>query len=76
MGAGVAMRARVLNSLVSAIIAIAAINSKAGFASASTLASAKIEPHGATQEIHFRFDGPAPRFKLTAHGTGLQIDLG
>jgi N-acetylmuramoyl-L-alanine amidase len=42
----------------------------------SVLTSARIERRGPTLEIHFGFNGPPPRFDLSAHGSELWISLG
>ena len=42
---------------------------------ASTLTSARIEHRGPTLELHFGFNGPAPRLDLITHGSELWIEL-
>lgn len=76
------MRARLGIAVAGAAIALAAIPllAHAPQASASTttstLNSARIEHRGTTQEIHFGFDGPAPRLNLSTHASELSIELG
>ena len=43
---------------------------------ATVLTSARIEHRGPTLELHFGFNGPAPRLNLTTHGSELWIELG
>jgi N-acetylmuramoyl-L-alanine amidase len=42
---------------------------------ASVLISARIEHRGPTLELHFGFNGPAPKLDLTTHGSELWIEL-
>lgn len=73
------MWTRLGKTLAIGAIWLAAISSEAPLARASTsssvLNSARIERRGATQEIHFGFDGAAPRLNLSTHGSELWIDL-
>jgi N-acetylmuramoyl-L-alanine amidase len=43
---------------------------------ASVLTSARIEHRGPTLELHFGFNGPAPRLDLSTHGSELWVELG
>ncbi|MGH7813996.1 MAG: N-acetylmuramoyl-L-alanine amidase [Candidatus Binataceae bacterium] len=71
------MRTELWNAPAGAAIALGAIFLTANFAHATiTLTSAKIERRGPTQELRFKFNGIAPRFRMSAHGGTLRIDLG
>jgi N-acetylmuramoyl-L-alanine amidase len=41
----------------------------------TTLSAAHVTRRGSTLEVHFEFDGNAPRLNLSAHGTQLWIDM-
>jgi N-acetylmuramoyl-L-alanine amidase len=68
---------RKLTALAVAIVTIGAMVCPAlSSVPASVLTSARIEHRGPSLEIHFGFNGPAPRLDLSTHGSEIWIALG
>jgi len=70
----VARSFRAFSFAAAVALTIAAMAARA-HASLPNLTSVQITRHGAAQEIHFEFEGVAPRMHLSAHGSELWIDL-